>query len=103
MLAPIAEFFADLIPTPKFSNITFWKSQNKKYLYYCLSETHIQDESKFLKVFPGALRVSQTEFDILIFFFPDRKVVEVGDAEILDELNTMQVFENDGAYAEDEK
>ncbi len=70
----------------KFSNITFWKSSNRKYLYCLMSETHITDEEKFLKVFPMAIRITEIEFDLLLFFYPERKFVTVADDRIIDEL-----------------
>lgn len=76
---------ASLIPKGEFANVTFWKSRNKKYLYFCMSEDHIKEEKPFIKTFPEAVRISQIEFDLLIFFYPERSVVEVGDAAIIDD------------------
>ncbi len=91
----ILAFLISWIPKPQFSSVTFWKAHNKKYLYYCISEDHIQDEYKFRKAFPDTVRISQFEFDALIFLYPERQVVEVGDAGILDE------FEDEGAPDDD--
>ena len=94
--AEIVCAIASWIPKGEFSKITFWKSENGKYLYYCMSEDHVTDENKFRKAFPQAHRISQTEFDLLIYFYPEKQVVEVADTGIADEP-----FEDDGAPYDD--
>lgn len=60
-----------------------------------MSDDHIEDEKKFLKAFPEAVRISQFEFDALIFLYPERKVIQVADAGIEEE------FEDEGAPDDD--
>jgi|CXWL01.1.fsa_nt_gi hypothetical protein len=97
LIAFITCGIAKLIPPPPFSNVTFWKSRNGKYLYYCMSDVHIDKEQKFIKIFPEAVRISQIEFDVLIRFRPDIKVIEVGDAAIVDDP-----FEDESAPDDDD-
>ena len=87
ILASLILKVVSIIPKGKFANVTYWKSQNNKYLYYCMSETHIENETKFKKVFPEATRISRFEFDTLIFFQPQIQVIEVADEAITAEHN----------------
>jgi hypothetical protein len=97
LLGKIICFLSAYIPKGNFATITFWKSSNKKYLYYVMSEDHVKDEATLLKIFPLAIRISQLEFDILAYFYPDRQIVEVGDGAIVDDN-----FEDEGAPDEDD-
>jgi hypothetical protein len=92
--------FARIIPAPSWSHLTFYRHEEMKYLYYCISETHLTPENgerKMFELFPKAIRISQFEFDILIYFFPEVEVIQIADERIEDELK-----EDDGAYADDE-
>jgi len=78
----IIPFVARMIPVPAFSEITFYRHKEGRFLYYLMSEQHIQDQRKFFELFPKAIRISQTEFDAIHFFRPDIEIVEVADEAI---------------------
>lgn len=100
---------ARMIPSGSFKPVTYWRHKENKYLYLCMSEKFIVSddrgsaESKFLEVFPNAIRISKIEFDA-IFFFYEIEVVNVADDNILAMIAREDEFipENDGSYAEDE-
>jgi hypothetical protein len=103
----IIPVLARIIPTPKFSNVTFYRHKQGKFLYYCMSEVFIVDDiingkqvlamDKILELFPKVIRISQMEFDCIHFFRPDINIVEIADDKIIADIEG-----DEGAYAEDD-
>jgi hypothetical protein len=106
----ILPVLARIIPAPSFTPITYWRHSENEHLYLCMSEKYIctddksTAEEKFSGLFPKAIRISQTEFDTILYFDPDMEVVTVADDNILSMIAKEDTFvpDNDGAYAEDE-
>jgi hypothetical protein len=90
----IIPYIARIIPTGKFTEVTFYRHKEGKYLYYCLSESHIENAKKFFEVFPKAIRISQMEFDLIHFFRPDIQIVEVEDDKIIADMAEYEESED---------
>jgi hypothetical protein len=111
ILSSILLFAIRIIPKGSFKPVSFWKHSENKYLYLCMSEKFIKDdekstgEQKFLEIFPKAIRISQMEFDLLIYLRPEIELVNVADDNLLHMIAKEDEFNpegNEGAYAEDE-
>jgi len=59
----------------------------------CLSEVHVTEERIFYKAFPNAIRISQFEFDTILFFYPDMQIVQVADEDIENFMNEETAHE----------
>ena len=85
----IIPFFARIIPVGSFAPVTYWRHWENKHLYLCMSEKYIVDtekssaEQKFVELFPKGIRISQMEFDCILFFHPDMEIVTIADDNIL--------------------
>ena len=90
----IIPYFARIIPVPAFSNITYYRHTEDKFLYLCMSEEHITSDEKFLKIFSYAIRISRLEFDCIHYFFPDVEIVTIMDDKIEADILESEIENN---------
>lgn len=94
-MSKIILWLVSLIPKGKFKTVTYWKHSEDRYLYLCMSEKHILNEKTFLEVFEYAIRISQFEFDCILYFNEGIEIIHVADDNIhalIEEKNNINEF-----------